>query len=112
MILSDRKAGKSLANQEVSNAKADNPNLETHQAALEARRGLELKFIKPNQDAKNYANAVAQGVKEYVAAMPLEKQPIDPDKAGKIAKNVYNNLGKPEGKGGFGIHAVAIKKKH
>jgi hypothetical protein len=84
--------------------------MKTHQAALEVRRGLETKFIVPHQEAKNYGAAVAQGVKQYVARLPAEKQPMAPSVAGKVAQKAYNALGAPAQKGGCGIHAVPITR--
>jgi hypothetical protein len=73
-------------------AKANNPSMQTHQAALEVRRAMEQRFIVPHQAAKGYGAAVGQGVKNYVAYLPASKQPVAPSVAGKMAQKAYNAL--------------------
>jgi hypothetical protein len=109
-ISDQQQCGKQLAHQMTNAVKEQNPGMQTHQAALDARRAMEQRFIAPHQPAKSYGAAINQGVKHYVACLPAGKQPMAPSVAGNVAQKVYNALGVPVQKGGCGIHAVPITR--
>jgi hypothetical protein len=103
-----KQASQQLALRMVEAVMNNNSGMKVHQAAFESRWAMEKLFIVPYQAAKSYGAAICRGVRNYVASLPEDKQPMAPDVAGKLAKMVYNLLGTPQQQGGFGVHAVPI----